>query len=87
MEFAAIFGSVLGALIGMQTCLWILGAEFPGPRQVLGGYVLWLIASSFVRAVGTADGGPPNFSQAWVDLIAVPIAGWLHWFAIKGQRG
>ncbi len=75
----------MGSLVGMQVCLWILGTEFKGLRQLVGAHVLFLIAVIFIRSVGNADGGPPNFNDAWVDLISVPVAGVIQWLARNRQ--
>ncbi len=82
---AMLFGAVLGYLALAYIFSWIAGTPPATPRQFIAVYLGLLIAGVFVRACGAADGGPPNFDEAWLDLIGGPAAGFIHFTLSRGR--
>lgn len=67
-------GAILGALAVVNLFMWAAGAKFSANRQIVVAYAALCFASIFINAVGNANGGPPNFQGAGVQVLGAFLA-------------
>jgi len=69
-----IIGAVIGAFAIVRLFLLIAGVSFSSGRQILSAYLACAFAAVFAYAAGAADGGPPNYAGAPLQVLGVTVA-------------
>jgi len=83
-----ILGSILGSLAAVRLFLLIGGVWFSTGRQIFAAYLALGIAAVFMYAAGLADGGPPNYSGAPLQIFGVTLGAVIEWalLAYRARR-
>lgn len=81
-----LIGSIFGSVMFVALFLAIAGVRLQNGRQVFAAYLALGIAAFFASAVGAADGGPPNFEMAPLQLVGAAVAAVGHWLLLKFGR-
>ena len=88
MDVFALAGSALGMMVFVRVFLILGGVWFTTARQIVAAYVAAAIASIFVHAAGAANGGPPDFSGATLQIVGSIMGGGIDlallWFKRQG---